>query len=242
MMGKVIMSGIVPQLVGPSIGILASDIVVGSSVYLMENGVATEYLVVNQGIPSNSSLYDSSCDGLWLLRKNAIGNMAWHSSQNNYANSNPHVWLNGNFFDSLGVIEKSAIKQVKIPYANGNTLDSVESSENGLATKVFLLSNPEVAHGTKDNQEYGTVQDGARLAYFKQNEQSKRVATLDDGSEANWYLRSPCRATTNRVWCVGWNGYIGNYKVVSSRNLRPALILPTNALFDTNTLILKGVA
>ena len=44
-------------------GILASDLAVGSSVYLMENGAAAEYLVVNQGVPSNSSLYDASCDG-----------------------------------------------------------------------------------------------------------------------------------------------------------------------------------
>ena len=69
-MGKVMISGVAPQMKAPVIsGILASDLAVGSSVYLMENGVATEYLVVNQGIPSGSSLYDSSCDGTWLLRK-----------------------------------------------------------------------------------------------------------------------------------------------------------------------------
>ena len=66
-MGKVIMSGIVPQMKAPG-GILASDLAVGSVVKLIENGVATEYLVVNQGIPGNSNLYDSSCNGTWLLR------------------------------------------------------------------------------------------------------------------------------------------------------------------------------
>ena len=48
-MGKVIMSGIVPPLVAPVTGILAGDLAVGSSVYLMENGAAAKYLVVNQG-------------------------------------------------------------------------------------------------------------------------------------------------------------------------------------------------
>ena len=62
-MGKVIMSGIVPPLVAPVTGILAGDLAVGSSVYLMENGAAAKYLVVNQGKPSGSSLYDDSCDG-----------------------------------------------------------------------------------------------------------------------------------------------------------------------------------
>ena len=68
-MGKVIMSGIVPLLKAPVTEILAQDIAVGSTVKLMEGGTAVEYLVVNQGIPSNSSLYDASCDGTWLLRK-----------------------------------------------------------------------------------------------------------------------------------------------------------------------------
>ena len=44
----------------PLTGILASTLPVGSTVKLMENGAADEYLVVNQGIPSNSSLNDAS--------------------------------------------------------------------------------------------------------------------------------------------------------------------------------------
>lgn len=47
----------------PSAGILASDLAVGDIVKLTENGTPVEYIVVNQGIPGNSSLYDSSCDG-----------------------------------------------------------------------------------------------------------------------------------------------------------------------------------
>ena len=44
----------------PISGILASDLAVGSVVKLMEGGVATDYLVVNQGKTSGSSLYDRS--------------------------------------------------------------------------------------------------------------------------------------------------------------------------------------
>lgn len=82
-MGKVIMSGIVPTLKAPSTGILAQDIAVGSVVKLMEGGTAVEYLVVNQGIPENSSLYDASCDGTWLLRKDIHSNRQWHTSDVN---------------------------------------------------------------------------------------------------------------------------------------------------------------
>ena len=78
-MGKVIMSGIVPPLVPPFVapvvtGIFSGDLAVGSVVKLIENGVATEYLVVNQGKPSGSSLYDDSCDGTWLLRNDIYEN------------------------------------------------------------------------------------------------------------------------------------------------------------------------
>ena len=59
-MGKVMMSGSVPTLNAPVTGMLASSLAVGSTVKLMESGTAVEYLVVNQGIPSNSNLYDSS--------------------------------------------------------------------------------------------------------------------------------------------------------------------------------------
>ena len=47
----------------PSTDILASDLAVGDIVKLMENGTPVEYIVVNQGKPYDSSLYDDSCDG-----------------------------------------------------------------------------------------------------------------------------------------------------------------------------------
>ena len=93
MMGKVIMSGIVPPLVAPITGILASDLAVGSVVKLMENGAAAKYRVVNQGKPSGSSLYDDSCDGTWLLRKDIKEKRQWNSSDvNDYENSLIHPW------------------------------------------------------------------------------------------------------------------------------------------------------
>ena len=68
-MGKAIVVGGCLNPKKPVTAIMASDIAVGSSVYLLENGSPVEWIVVNQGIPSSSSLYDSSCDGTWLMRK-----------------------------------------------------------------------------------------------------------------------------------------------------------------------------
>ena len=139
MMGKVIMSGIVPLLKAPVTGVLASSLAVGSTVKLMEGGTEVEYLVVNQGIPSNSNLYDASCDGTWLLRKDIHSERQWNSSNvNDYANSTINTWLNGDFFNSFGSVEQAAIKQVKIPYRAGYGSDgSAQSGANGLSCKVF---------------------------------------------------------------------------------------------------------
>ena len=238
-MGKVIMSGIVPLLKAPVTGVLASSLAVGSTVKLMEGGTAVEYLVVNQGIPSNSNLYDASCDGTWLLRKDIHSERQWNSSNvNDYANSTINTWLNGDFFNSFGSVEQAAIKQVKIPYRAGYSSDgSDQSGANGLSCKVFLLSGYEVGFMTSDNS-YVPV-DGAKLDYFDASS-SKRIAYLN-GLETVWWLRSPRTDGTRRAWCVQAIGILGGGDTSDSAGIRPALVLPSNALFDEATMILKGV-
>ena len=119
-MGKVAMSGIVPKLsapVPPVKGIPAGDLAVGNSVFLDVNGVSTEFIVVNQGIPSKSSQYDSSCDGTWVLMKNVYESRIMNSAQNNkYSVSSVHTYLNNTFFNLLGADVRAAVKPVKIPY------------------------------------------------------------------------------------------------------------------------------
>ena len=44
-----------------------SELSVGSSVYAKESGTPAEFIVVHHGNP-DSSIYDASCDGTWLLR------------------------------------------------------------------------------------------------------------------------------------------------------------------------------
>lgn len=244
-MGKVIMSGIVPTLKAPVTGIQAGTLAVGSVVKLMEGGTAVEYLVVNQGIPSNSSLYDASCDGTWLLRKDIHSERQWNTSNVNiYETSAINTWLNGDFFNSLGSVEQATIKQVKIPYRkNGGSGGTDQSGANGLSCKVFLLSGYEVGWTTSDSSYFPV--DGAKLDYFESgpgtSADSKRIAKLN-GSADGWWLRSPYTGDTGIVCFVGGNGgyYFSNASI--SRGIRPALVLPSNALFDETTMLLKGVA
>lgn len=244
-MGKVMMSGIVPTMKAPSTSILASALPVGTVVKLMEGGTAVEYLVVNQGIPENSSLYDASCDGTWLLRKDIHSNRQWNTSNvNKYESSAINTWLNGEFFNTLGSAEQAAIKQVKIPYRkNGGSGGTDQSGANGLLCKIFLLSGYEIGFTTSDNQYF--PQDGAKLSYFESgtgtSAKNKRIANLN-GSAAYWWLRSPATIDTIYGWLVLPSGGFSYSRPSNSNGIRPALILPSNALFDGKTMLLKGVA
>ena len=225
-------------------GVKAGTLAVGSTVKLMEGGTAVEYLVVNQGIPSNSSLYDASCDGTWLLRKDIHGNRQWNTSNvNKYESSAINTWLNGEFFNTLGSAEQAAIKQVKIPYRkNGGPDGTDQSGANGLLCKIFLLGGYEVGFTTSDS-EYFPV-DGARLSYFEAGTgttaNNKRIANLN-GTAASWWLRSPYTSRTDYVWLVDATGDCDYGGASYGGGVHPALVLPGNALFDETTMLLKGV-
>ena len=243
-MGRVIMSGIVPLLKAPVTGVLASSLAVGSTVKLMEGGTAVEYLVVNQGIPENSSLYDASCDGTWLLRKDCHSERTWHTSNvNKYESSSINTWLNGEFFNTLGSAEQAAIKQVKIPYRkDGGSGGLNQSGANGLLCKIFLLGGYEVGFTTNDNSYFPV--DGAKLSYFESGSgtsaNNKRIANFN-GSAGIWWLRSPYTNLTDQTWLVMPSGINSTGGTSTPFGIRPALILPSNALFDETTMLLKGV-
>lgn len=230
----------------PLTDILASTLPVGSTVKLMEGGTAVEYLVVNQGIPENSSLYDASCDGTWLLRKDCHSSRKWNTSDiNNYETSAINTWLNGDFFSSLGSVERTTVKQVKIPYrAGAGYSTTVTSGASGLSCKVFLLSATEVAL----NRSNMPVNEGSVLSYFNgcasSGADAKRTAEYN-GSSVFWWLRSPyCWSSVGSsvAFVITSSGGEQGQSCSSNMYARPALILPKTALFDTSTLILKGVA
>lgn len=212
-----------------------STLTVGSSVYLNENGSPAEYLVIHAGLP-NSTLYDDSCDGVWLLRKDIYENKPWNSTtSNNYSTSSIHTHLNNVFLSMLDDNVKSVIKTVKVPYGVGGGTNTVESGSNGVSAQIFLLSANEV--GLYDTSEYPT--DGSCLSYFDGASNSLRVAKLN-GIASYWWLRSP-DVGNNSVWTIIGTGTTKySYAATgTSYGVRPALILPHTAKLDpeTNTII-----
>lgn len=201
---------------------------VGSTVKLKLGGTARDFLVVHQGLPS--SMYDSSCNGTWLLLKYIYTTRTWDGSNNDYKNSDIHSYLNGTFLNLFDNDIKNAIKQVKIPYQNGTgSGGSVASGANGLSCKIFLLSGYEVGFSTSDSSYF--PRDGAKLSYFSSGTGSaannKRIANYN-GSATGWWLRSPRAGSTSDVWSVRSDGYYGSWYYDYTCGVRPALVLDSS--------------
>lgn len=226
--GGVMKTAIIPITVinGISIGSLA----VGSIVKLSESGTLAEYLVVNQGIPSGSSLYDSSCNGTWLLRKDIYGMRQWHSSwSNSYKDSAIHEYLNGTFLGLFDSGSQERIVQVKIPYANGAGSSVVASGSSGLSAHIFLLSGYEVGWTTSTNKRFPV--DGACLSYFSGTSaaNSKRIAYLN-GAARIWWLRSSDTNNTSAAWSVLTDGSCYLSVCDNSNGVRPAMVMYAKTL------------
>ena len=213
---------------------------VGSIVKIKVNGASKDFIVVQQGNP-NTSTYDSSCDGTWMLMKD-IYTTSTFGSNNSYKDSSIHTYLNGTFYNLIDSDIRNTIKQVKIPYQKGTgSGGSLATGSNGLSTKVFLLSGYEVGWTTSDNSYF--PRDGAKLDYFGSGSggNSKRVA-YNGSSAAIWWLRSPGAGGTSVVWVVradgsgdyGW--YNGSYGV------RPAFILPSTLVVSDDGTVSVNTA
>lgn len=214
-----------------------SDLEIGQTIKLNLNGAPWEWLVVHQGLPS--SIYDTSCDGTWLLLKDIYKTQQWNNtSLNVLETSTVQSYLNGDFLNLFDGNIKGAIKQVKIPYRkNGGSGGTDQSGANGLLCKIFPLSGYEVGWTTSDNPYF--PQDGAKLSYFESgtgtSANNKRIAKLN-GSAASWWLRSPYTYDDYRVLVVYSNGDDDHLSASLANGIRPAIILPSDMIVTDDML------
>ena len=203
---------------------------IGATVKLKENGTLVDYIVVHKGKPS--SIYDASCDGVWLLRKEIFETRAWHSSNvNDWANSTLKSYLDSTFFARFDKDIQAQIKQVKIPYRPGSgTSTTINSGASGLSCKIFLLSATEVGYTKANVNSYIPNGEGAKLDYFQNgNGTSEKIAYLN-GSATVWWLRSPYLIHAAGAWGCNSGGYASSNSCANTWGVRPALILPSNLL------------
>lgn len=215
----------------PTLSDSLGELEVGSTIKLNVSGAAKDFIVVQQGTPSN--LYDASCNGTWLLMKDIYTKMGWGIMRNVYADSNIHSNLNGTFLGALDAHVQSAIKQVKIPYVNGvGNGGTVASGSNGLSTKVFLLSGYELGWTGSD-----FPKDGACLAYFNgASAYDDRYKLKYNGTATGWWMRSPYPYDNTSAFCVDANGSWNGYNVGGSYGVRPAFVLPSNLSISNGTI------
>lgn len=214
------------------------DIPVGNSVTLNVNGAPTEFIVIHQGAPQ--TFYSASCNGTWLLMKEVWKTAAWNTSgtNNNYAGSSIHsTELNATFLPLLDEFVQIRAKTVKLPYATvSGHYGVVSSGEDGVSTKVFLLSASEVGYGESS----AVPEDGSVLDYFATGTGAdfRRTAMLSD-AYTSWWLRSPDVAYDSNSYAnaVSADGSRISVQCASSIGVRPALIMPKEMRVEENGTI-----
>ncbi|MDE6731878.1 MAG: hypothetical protein K2J77_03275 [Oscillospiraceae bacterium] len=235
-------SGVLRQVF--SAGTPISDVNVGNKVHLKNtSGGAYSFIVVHKGKPS--SIYDDSCDGIWVIKETPLTPSApWYDgspAKNYYPYSDCEYW-GSKLYGMIHSAVKPAIKTVKIPYYKANSTSggkgSVQSGSNGSSCRGFILSAKEVGYG-------GGLADGARLSYFST---SARRICYYGGEGVPWWTRTPDLSDLDDPWYVhsiGKDGtvHIGSYcgNDVSSENFkyfRPAFVLSYSAGVDKNGYII----
>lgn len=218
---------------------------VGDIINIKENGLKQQYIIVNQGRPS--SMYDSSCDGTWLLRRKVdAAHRGWAgNNENDYSASNSKVYLNSStFLDRFEADIKNLIKQVKIPYRPGSgTSSTVNTGGNGLSVKAFSLSAYEVGLTNSDYQYL--PQDGYKLSYFTAGTSSsannKRVTDWG-GQATDWWLRTPHIRNSNEALLIKSDGSYGYKECSVTGGIRPAFILPSTLVIDDEGNVIVNTA
>ena len=218
------------KLISPlATGISAGDIEVGKEVVLSENSSPVNYIVVHQGLPS--SMYDASCEGTWLLRKDIRENGAWNTNNVNTLAGSTIMSTMAGYLTSYDERVQEAIKTVKIPYCVGGGNTTIMSGGNGLECKIFPLGYYELGFTINDIPELPI--DGSKLSYFYSGVGSsalqKRISNIN-GSPGIWHQRT-AKTNDGTVFIIDQGGGAGNAANISSYGLRPALILPYSFKF-----------
>lgn len=214
------------------------DMSVGSSVYFNVDSVRTEFIIIHQGLPNSE--YDTSCNGTWVLAKNVYGSSQEFDSQyTKYSTSDIRLYVNTTFRNLIESDIRVAIKQVKIPYVNGEGYETVDASwgADGYSTYVFLLAGAEVGYKTSRMHE-----DGAALSYFSDTASSsgddKRIAYRDTGTKSKWWLRTPSNYTVGEVYYCTTTGDVDGQLHDSTAYVRPAMVFDPDTMYvlDDGTL------
>ena len=206
-----------------------STVSVGDEINLPYNGVMVPHIVVQIGNP-DASIYDSSCDGVWLLRKDCVAQGQWNSSGTNTLSGSTIMTTMAGYVSNYDTTVQNGMQTVKIPYCVGGGSSTVNTLANGLSCQIFPLSVYEVGFDTTIYSSTILPVDGAKLDYFINGigaeANNKRIAQLN-GVNNGWWPRSTYLSTTTYAWNITISGRGNNVLCTQNRGLRPCFIMPT---------------
>ena len=229
--------GCISDSVIPKAGVPVSTLSTGTIIKINENGAPVEYVIIKQGNP-NINMYDETCNGTWVLRKDIHSLRSWVSSDsdnNKYKESDVHKWLNSTFRNTLSQYDNSIINNVRIPYRNGyGNTGTTETGANGLATEIFLLSIFEIFRSFDESN----ANDGSYIGL------GNNTYSNYNGEQTGYWTRTPIKVGismgTGEVAVVNRN-YAGGsgYELISEEHgVRPAFILNSESIISLDMTLL----
>ena len=190
----------------------------GKIINLPYKGAMTPHRVVHIGNP-DSELYDSSCNGVWLLREDIVELGDWQVTNVNtgFPNSTIANAMDG-YFNNYDISVQASIKSANIPYCvGGGSLDVTTTTK-----KIFPASIKELgADSGTDNY----PEDGAPLQYFITHPDAL-VANFN-GTPTNYWTRTPDDRFSSWVYHVSSGGGVGGDPAGNALGYRHLLIMDT---------------
>ena len=172
----------------------------GKIINLPYKGAMTPHRVVHIGNP-DSDLYDSSCNGVWLLREDIVELGDWQVTNVNtgFPNSTIANAMDG-YFNNYDISVQASIKSANIPYCvGGGSLDVTTTTK-----KIFPASMKELGADVGTNN---YPEDGAPLQYFITHPDAL-VANFNNTPTEYW-SRSPDDRVSTWVYSINKVGGVG---------------------------------
>lgn len=188
-----------------------------------------DYVVTWGGIPYKCKCYMDNYGEAFCLGNGALFDMAGKGDSDC-----PFLIMSDTLFKVTTLYKETSDAQTFTVRIHQAELGGyAEHGENGLSTKVFLLSGYELGWTTSTNKSF--PMDGACLDYFvgTGNMSTKRAASYEGGSYAStWWTRSCQTKNTTSIWSVLDNGSGAGKTYSYEYGVRPAFILPQDAKVD----------
>lgn len=221
-----------------SFGVPVGELAVGASVYTDFGGSRTEFIIANQGNP-DSSIYDNTAAGTWLLIKNIyeinVKYRQYSASSSLYTDSYL-VGIMNEYLEKFPAAIQHTIRTINLPCNgyNGSTVDS-------LSCKLFPLSVAEL----EPQNSYISFHDGAVLQLFNNDDHNLKIAYYNNSAKRYWTRSGESQMYGNNIYIINETGWVRSNKTITDGHpeqagTRFAFLVPTETLVDSDFNIIPS--